>query len=97
MINNFFSKRAQDIFDGTRSRYARQISSELHPKIRRLLDQLDVVKNVEELRLPPSNRLEKLSGDLKNFWSLRINSQYRIIFKWFKGVAFDVDINNHYD
>jgi len=96
MINNFFSKRAQDIFDGTSSRYAREINSELHPKIRRLLDQLDIVKNVEELRAPPSNRLEKLLGTLKEFWSLRINSQYRIIFRWNKATAFDVDIVDYH-
>ncbi len=96
MINNFSSKTAQDIYDGVSSRYARKISHELHHKIQRLFDQLDVVKDIEELRVPPSNRLEKLSGDLKDFWSIRINAQYRIIFKWNKSIAFDVDIVDYH-
>lgn len=96
MINNFSSKKAQDIFDATLSRYSREINVDLHPKIRRLFDQIDIVRNVEELRSPPGNRLQRLSGNLQDFWSLRINSQYRIIFRWYKGIAFDVDIIDYH-
>lgn len=96
MIRNFLSKVAQDIYDGVSSRHSRRISLELHNKTRRLLDQLDIIKDIDELRAPPSNRLEKLSGNLKNFWSLRINVQFRIIFKWENGVAYDVDIVDYH-
>lgn len=96
MIRNFASKTAQDIFDGVASRYARQIDGHLHDHITRLFDQINAVTTVEMLRVPPSNRLKKLSGNLKGFWSLRINKQWRIIFRWEKDDAFDVDIVDYH-
>jgi proteic killer suppression protein len=48
--------------------------------------------NINDLRVPPSNRLEKLSGNLKEFYSIRINDQWRIIFKWKSSNAFEVEI-----
>lgn len=65
MIRSFASKAAQDIYDGVNSRYARKIKSELHDKIRRLFDQINAVITIDTLRIPPGNRLEKLSGDFK--------------------------------
>lgn len=96
MIRNFASKAAQDVFDGVSSRYARQIDKHLYEHIVRLFDQINVVATVEMLRIPPSNRLKKLSGSLSGFWSLRINKQWRIIFRWEKGDAFDVDIVDYH-
>ena len=96
MIKNIASKITEDIYHGINSRYARQISSELHGKICRLLDQLDAVTQVETLRIPPSNRLEKLKGKLSDYWSLRINKQWRIIFKWQDGNAYDVEIVDYH-
>ena len=55
-----------------------------------------MIKNVEELRIPPSNRLEKLQGTLQHFWSLRINNQWRVIFRWEDGVAYDVDVVDYH-
>ena len=96
MINNFSTKTAKDIYDGVDSRYSRRIDRNLHSKIRRLFDQLEVVRHVEELKVPPSNNLEKLSGKLKNYWSLRINLQFRVIFKWQDGIAYDVDVLDYH-
>ncbi len=96
MIHNFKSSLAQDVFDGLNSRHARKLPNELHGKARRLFDQLNVIKNVEELRIPPSNRLEKLQGTLQHFWSLRINNQWRVIFRWEDGVAYDVDVVDYH-
>lgn len=96
MIRSFRSKVAQDIFDGTSSRHARQCPHELHGKARRLLDQLNVAVKIETLRIPPSNRLEKLRGSLKQYWSLRLNKQWRIIFQWRKYDAWDVDIIDYH-
>lgn len=96
MIQSFRSKTAPDIFDGITSRHARQCPHELHAKTRRLLDQLNASTQVETLRVPPSNRLEKLRGNLKEFWSLRINKQWRIIFKWKNEDASDVDIIDYH-
>ena len=64
MIRNLVGKTARDIYDGINSRYARRIPRELHDKARRLLDQINAAPSLAFLRTPPSNRLEKLRGDL---------------------------------
>lgn len=96
MINNFSSKTARDIFDGVSSKFSRKIDSRLHCKIIRLFDQINAVTEICDLRYPPGNKLEKLQGGLKEYWSLRVNSQYRIIFKWINGTAYDVDIIDYH-
>ena len=96
MIKDFSSKTAQDIFNGVSSKFSRKIDKKLHLKITRLFDQLNAVTNVEELQFPPGNKLEKLKGNLKEYWSLRVNIQYRVIFKWKDGVAFDVDVIDYH-
>jgi len=48
------------------------------------------------LRIPPGNRLEKMSGDLEGFWSVRINDQWRIVFKWIDNDAYDVKITDYH-
>ena len=96
MIRNFKSKTAQDIFDGENSRLARKVPIMLHAKAQRLFDQLNAATILETLKVPPSNRLEKLKGNLKNYWSIRLNKQWRIIFKWKETEAIDVDIVNYH-
>ncbi len=96
MIRNFASKAAQDIYDGVNSRYARKVSRTLHPKTRRLFDQINAAPSLAFLRIPPSNRLETLSGSLVGYWSLRINDQWRIIFRWIEPDAIDVDITDYH-
>jgi len=96
MIKNFASKTAQDVYDGTNSRYARKLPLNLHDRARRLLDQIKAAPSLVVLRVPPSNRLEKLSGDLKGFWSIRINNQWRIIFHWVECEAANVDIIDYH-
>lgn len=96
MIRNIASKTAQDIYDGNKSRYARKIPVELHSKAQRLLDQLNAAAVVDTLKAPPGNRLEKLKGKLEGFWSLRINDQWRIVFRWEEGDALDVDIVDYH-
>lgn len=96
MIKNFKSKIAEDIFNGINSKDARKISIELHEKIQRLFDQLNAITKIETLRVPPSNRLEKLRGNLKEYWSLRVNKQWRVIFKWDNDYAFDVDVIDYH-
>ncbi len=53
-------------------------------------------QNIADLRIPPSNRLEKLSGNLKEFYSIRINDQWRIIFQWNNGQASEVEIVDYH-
>ncbi|MDH4218255.1 MAG: type II toxin-antitoxin system RelE/ParE family toxin [Candidatus Aminicenantes bacterium] len=96
MIRNFGNKIAQDIFDGVNSRYSRRLPRKLHAKAQRLLDQINAAPSLEFLSMPPGNRLEKLSGDLIGFWSLRINDQWRIIFRWVANDFFDVKIVDYH-
>ena len=78
--------------------HVRKLSRELHAKAQRLLDQLNaaVVVVVETLKAPPDNRLEKQKGDREGFWRLRINDQWRIVFRWDDGDALDVDIVDYH-
>lgn len=96
MIENFKSKLAQDIYDGVSTRDSRKIPIELHSKIRRLFDQLNAATVIETLRVPPGNCLEKLKGELKNYWSIRINKKWRIIFRWEDSVPCDVDVLDYH-
>lgn len=96
MIKSFSSKVVQDIYNGLNSRHSRSLPKELYTKAYRLLDQLNAVTLVQTLQIPPSNHLEKLRGKLKEFWSIRINKQWRIIFKWNNGNAEEVDIIDYH-
>ena len=96
MIHNFKSRMAEDIFTGTSSRHARKLPFNLHEKACRLLDQLDAITHVETLRIPPSNKLSKLQGNLSGYWRIKIDKQWAIIFHWSSGDAFDVDIVDYH-
>ncbi|MBU4493926.1 MAG: type II toxin-antitoxin system RelE/ParE family toxin [Candidatus Aminicenantes bacterium] len=96
MIKSFANKLTRDIYDGTDSRYSRKLQPSLHAKVQRLLDQINASPSLEFLRIPPSNRFEKLSGNLSGFWSLRINIQWRIIFQWEDDDAYNVQIIDYH-
>lgn len=96
MIQSIADRTTQDIFDGINSKPARRLPSELHSKARRLLDMINAAGNINDLRIPPGNRLEALKGDLKGFHSVRINEQWRIIFRWMEGDAHDVQIVDYH-
>jgi proteic killer suppression protein len=93
MIVSFGSKDTEKIWDGER---VKRIPTEIQQVGRRKLRMLNNSQNVTDLRIPPSNRLEKLSGKLKNFYSIRINDQWRIIFKWENEHASDVEIIDYH-
>ncbi len=57
---------------------------------------LDAAMTLDDLRVPPANRLEKLSGDRKGQWSIRINDQWRICFEWREGAAWEVEIVDYH-
>lgn len=96
MIQSFRSRRAEDIYHGIASKAARSFPVELHEKAYRLLDQLNASTRLDTLRVPPGNRLESLRGKLKGFYSLRINKQWRVIFRWREGHAHDVDVVDYH-
>lgn len=62
----------------------------------RKLKQLDLARHIEDMRAPPANRLEKLSGDRAGQWSVRINDQFRICFRWTAGGVEDVEITDYH-
>lgn len=68
----------------------------LHNKARRLLDQLNAITSIETLKIPPSNHLEKLKHNLDGYWSIRINKQWRIIFRWEHNHIYNVDIIDYH-
>ena len=97
MIRNIIGKATQDIYDGTDNRQARTVPRELHGKARRLLDKINASPRFDLLGIPPGNRLEKLRGQLAGYWSIRVNDQWRIIFKWQDNNAIDVEIVDYHD
>lgn len=83
MIRSFRDAGTEDIFNGANTRAARQACPESLWKVAfRRLDQLDSVASLADLRVPPGNQLESLTGDRKGQFSIRINRQYRICFHW---------------
>jgi len=83
MIQSFRNKGTEDIFNGINSKDARRICPQSLWKIAaRKLDQIDSVVQLNELRVPPSNKLEALTRDRKGEYSIRINDQYRICIEW---------------
>ncbi len=97
MIVSFRNQATEDIFDGKASKSARKSLPQNLWKIgRRKLDQLDSVAALDELRLPPGNRLESLSGDRKGQYSVRINEQFRICFDWTESGPDRVEITDYH-
>lgn len=93
MIISFGSKDTKKIWEGER---VKGFSTELQEIGRRKLRMLNNSQNIKDLQIPPSNRLEKLKGNLKAYNSIRINDQWRIIFKWSSGNASDVEIIDYH-
>jgi len=93
MIKSFGSKETEKIWNGQRSR---KIPNDIQQIARRKLRMLHNSQDIQDLRIPPANRLEKLKGKLKSFHSIRINKQWRIIFMWDNGNAFDTEIMDYH-
>lgn len=97
MIRSFADRGTEDVFDGADSRAARKACpSALWLVARRKLTQINRVKDVRELAVPPGNRLERLRGDRLGQWSIRVNDQYRICFRWENGHADEVEITDYH-
>jgi len=93
MIKGFGDKQTEKIWNGIRSK---KLPNEIQNVARRKLRMLNNAQEVNDLRIPPANRLEKLKGDLKDFYSIRINNQWRIIFQWKNNDAYDVEIVDYH-
>lgn len=92
MIKTFASKDACALFNGVRVR--RFVNME--GPARRKLEYLEAAAVLEDLRIPPGNRLEALKGDRRGQHSIRINDQFRVCFRWRDGDAYDVDITDYH-
>jgi toxin HigB-1 len=93
MITSFGSKETEKIWNGDR---VKNLPQEIQQIGRRKLRMLNNSQNLIDLKVPPSNKLEKLSGKMSAFYSIRINDQWRIVFKWDDGNSSDVTIMDYH-
>ena len=94
MIVSFGDKLTKKIWDDESP--IKGFSADFVKRAYKKLYYINLASDVEVLCFPPSNHLEKLQGNLKDFWSIRIDRKYRIIFKFDSGNAYDVEISKHY-
>ena len=92
MIRSFGDARTQTLF---RDEFVRDFQG-IARRAKRRLEAINAAHRLDDLLVPPSNRLEKLKGNLKGFFSIRINDQWRVIFKWVDGDAYDVRIIDYH-
>ena len=98
MIRSFADDATEDLFNGVASRRARRACPGLlWPVVRRKLTQLNRVRELRELNVPPGNRLERMRGDRAGQHSIRINDQYRVCFRWGDGYADEVEVTDYHE
>jgi proteic killer suppression protein len=93
MIKSIVSKDTEKIWNGV---FVKKIPIQIQETARRKLRMVHNSKDLNDLRIPPSNRMEKLIGNLEGYNSIRINKQWRIIFKWRSGHSFEVEIIDYH-
>lgn len=93
MIRTFRDKQTEKVFLRERSR---KLSPDVQRIALRKLAMLDAAQAIQDLRVPPGNRLEKLSRDREGQYSIRINDQWRVCFRWEEGNAYDVEITDYH-
>ena len=96
MILSFGDAATKDLYDGYRTARARRFPSSLVNVALRKLDMLNAAKTIQDLRSVVGNRFEHLKGPLKGFCSIRINDQWRIVFRWGDGNASDVRVTDYH-
>ena len=93
MIKSFKSKETQKIF---KREVSKKLPFDIQKVAYRKLLMIEAALTIEDLKIPPANRLEKLSGNREGQYSIRINKQYRICFKWQNGYAYEVEIVDYH-
>ena len=96
VIRTFADDTTRDIWNGVNSRPARRIPRDLWPVVIRKLDQIDAVTRLDSLKVPPGNRLHALTGDMAGFQAIRVNDQYRIVFRFEGQDACDVQCTDYH-
>ena len=93
MIQSFADRRTENVFNGVSER---SVPPSIVKRAQSKLDRINNAARLEDLRVPPGNRLERLSGDREGQHSIRVSRGWRICFRWHDGDAYDVALNNHY-
>jgi proteic killer suppression protein len=96
VIDSFGNRLAEDLFEDRRSKVVRSFPPELIRVARRKLLYLHDAAELKDLRVPPANRLEALRGRWRGYRSIRINDQWRIVFRWKPGNAYDVRVVDYH-
>ena len=96
MIETFGNALAEDLFDDKKTRATRAFPPKLRRAARRKLLYLHDAAGLKDLAVPPGNRLERLKGRWKGLYSIRINDQWRVMFRWRGGNAFDVQVVDYH-
>ena len=93
MIESFGDPATESIYRGLR---VRGLPGDIQERARRKLRMINQARIVEDIQVPPGNRLEQLKGNLAGFWSIRINQQWRVIFRWKDGSKHEVRIIDYH-
>ena len=96
MIQSFADRTTADIFQERNTKDARHIPKALWRVVQRKLKMLDVAVRVDDLESPPGNRLKPLKGQMSRRYSIRVNEQYRVTFRWEDGHAFEVAVEDYH-
>jgi proteic killer suppression protein len=96
VIQTFTDPSTEDVFNGKDSKAARKIEKDIWPVVRRKLDMVNAAAKLEDLRVPPGNRLEALKGDQKGRHSIRVNDRLRITFRFQDGNAHEVRCEDYH-
>jgi len=96
LIVSFGDKRTEEVFHGEATKRVKRLDAGLVQATQRKLDMVDAAHQLDDLRMPPGNRLEALRGDLAGFYSIRVNQQWRLIFEWRDGNAHGVRLVDYH-
>lgn len=96
MIASFGDSATEDLFHGRNTARARRVPTAIRATALRKLDLLNAAADLADLRVPPGNRLEALTGDLQGFHSIRVNEQWRIVFRWTRCKANQVRLMDYH-
>ena len=96
MIRTLADDTTRDIWNGVNCQAARRIPRALWPIVRRKLDQIDAVTRLDDLKVPPGNRLHALAGALRGCHAVRVNDQYRLVFRFEGADAFEVRCTDYH-
>ena len=96
MIASFGDQATADLYHGRKTKKARRFPSDIYSVAYRKLDMLNYAFKLEDLKVPPGNRLEALKGELKGYYSIRVNDKWRITFQWRNGAAHNIKLTDYH-